>query len=148
MLFRSIYFSVKKYKNQKSYLYEYFKNNSKEKAKKLYKKLKVGNKSRLAEVIWSIDGDLRSLTTQDSKILLFEFIKEIKKRIPIGICGEVPYPNDILMCKPSTEGLVPENNNLYLRQRASLYSRLGFGEVDDDLCQYAVYDKNCHLQPI
>jgi hypothetical protein len=141
-----IYFSVKDYKNKKSYLYEYFKNNSREKTEKLFNKLKIGNIIR--EVIWSIDGDLRSLTTQDNKILLFEFIKEIRKRIPVGICGSIPHPNDILMCKPSGEGMIPENFTIYLNQKASLYKRLGFGNVDDDLCQYAIYDENMILHPI
>lgn len=143
-----IYFSTKDYKNKKSYLYEYFKNNSTEKTKKLYNKLKIGNKNRVAEVIWSIDGDLRSLTTQDRKFLLFAFIKEIKKRIPVGICGGVPYPNDILICKPSNEGFIPENSAIYLNHRSSLYRKLGFGKVDDDLCQYAIYDENMILHPI
>lgn len=141
-----IYFSVKDYKNKKSYLYEYFKNNSKEKTKKLITRLKTGNIIR--EVIWSIDGDLRSLTTQDRKILLFAFIKEIRKRIPIGICKSVPVPNDILICKPSGEGIIPENFMLYLNHRASLYKKLGFSDVDEDLCQYAIYDENLNLKPI
>ena len=141
-----IYISLKVYENKKSYIYEYFKNNSKEKTKKLYNK--IGTKNRIAEMIWSIDGDLKSLTTEDSKILLFSFCKEMKKRISIGICGEIPRPNDILMCKPSGDGIVPENSSLYINQKALLYKRLGFGEIDDDLCQYAIYDENIILHPI
>ena len=145
-----IYFTVRDYKNKKSYLYEYYKNNSKEKTKKLYKKLKIGKKNRVAEIIWSIHGNTRRLTLNDSKTILFAFIKEIKKRIPIGICGAIPFPNDILVCKPEGGYIVntPQNYIFGTRKRASLYKRLGFGQLDEDNCQYAIYDKNMTLHPI
>ena len=78
------------------------------------------------------------------------FIKEIKKRIPIGICGEIPFPNDILVCKPAGGYILntPQNYIFGTRKRASLYKRLGFGQLDEDNCQYAIYDKNMVLHPI
>ena len=145
-----IYFSVRDYKNKKSYLYEYYKNNSKEKTKTLYKKLKIGKKNRVAETIWAIRGNTRRLTLNDSKTILFAFIKEIKKRIPIGICGKIPFPNDILVCKPAGGYVLntPQSHIFGTRKRASLYKRLGFGQLDEDNCQYAIYDKNMVLHPI
>ena len=145
-----IYFLVKNYKNKKSYLYEYFKNNSKEKTKLLYNRLKIGGKNPVGEIIWTIHGNTRRLTASDNRNILFAFIKEIKKRIPIGICGEIPRPNDILVCKPIGSQLISISENFIVgaNHKASLYKRLGFGELDEDLCQYAIYDENMILHPI
>jgi hypothetical protein len=90
------------------------------------------------------------LTISDSKIILFAFIKEIKKRIPVGICGSIPNPNDILMCNPIGTQIIEiaENYIIGAKHKASLYKRLGFGELDEDLRQYAIYDENMILHPI
>ena len=146
----AIYFTVRDYKNKKSYLYEYYKKYSKKKTADLLSKIKYNQKNNIFEVIWMIDGNLRNLTISDSKIILFAFIKEIKKRIPIGICGEIPRPNDILVCKPIGSQLISISENFIVgaNHKASLYKRLGFGELDEDLCQYAIYDENMILHPI
>jgi hypothetical protein len=145
-----IYFLVKNYKNKKSYLYEYFKNNSKEKTKLLYNRLKIGEKNRVGEIIWTIHGNTKRLTASDNKIILLAFVREMKKRTSIGICGEIPRPNDILMCRPVNNQIieVPENFIIGANHKASLYKRLGFGELDEDLRQYAIYDENMILHPI
>ena len=146
----AIYFTVRDYKNKKSYLYEYYKKYSKKKTADLLSKIKYNQKNNIFEVIWMIDGNLRNLTISDSKIILFAFIKEIKKRIPVGICNSNPNPNDILMCRPTGSQVVeiPENFMIGAKQRASLYKRLGFGELDEDFRQYAIYDENMILHPI
>jgi len=152
----TIYFTVRDYKNKKSYLYEYYKKYSKKKTADLLSKIKYNQKNNIFEVIWMIDGNLRNLTISDSKIILFAFIKEMRKKIflkkllylPVEIHN--PNPNDILMCKPTGSQVVeiPENFMIGVKQRASLYKRLGFGELDEDLRQYAIYDENMILHPI
>jgi hypothetical protein len=145
-----IYFSVRNYKNKKNYLYEYYKKYSKKKTIDLLTKIKYNQKTNIFEVIWTIEGDLKRLTLNDNRAVLFSFIKEIKKRIPIGICTAYPNPNDILMCRPVNNQIIEiaENFITGARHKASLYKRLGFGELDEDFCQYAIYDENMILHPI
>jgi hypothetical protein len=145
-----IYLIIKNYKNKKSYLYEYYKKYSKKKTADLLSKIKYDQKTNISEIIWTIEGDLKRLTAGDNKTILFAFIKEIKTIIPAGKCNYFPNPNDILMCRPTGSQVVeiPENFMIGAKQRASLYKRLGFGELDEDLRQYAIYDENMILHPI
>ena len=146
----AIYFTVRDYKNKKSYLYEYYKKYSKKKTIDLLSKIKYNQKTSISEIIWAIEGNLKRLTTNDNKTILFAFIKEIKTIIPVGKCKYFPKPKDILMCRPTGSQVVeiPENFMIGARQRASLYKRLGFGELDEDFRQYAIYDENMILHPI
>ena len=146
----AIYFTVRDYKNKKSYLYEYYKKYSKKKTIDLLSKIKYNQKTSISEIIWAIEGNLKKLTTNDNKTILFAFIKEIKTIIPVGKCKYFPKPKDILMCRPTGSQVVeiPENFMIGARQRASLYKRLGFGELDEDFRQYAIYDENMILHPI
>ena len=145
-----MYLSIRNYKNKKSYLYEYYKNHSKKKTINLLSKIKYNQKTSVAEIIWSIEGNLKRLTAYDNKSILFAFIKEIKTIIPVGKCEYFPKSKDILICKPIGNQLIdiPENFIIGANHKASLYKRLGFGELDEDFCQYAIYDENMILHPI
>lgn len=145
-----IYLVIKNYKNKKSYLYEYYKNHSKKKTVNLLSKIKYDQKTSISEIIWSIEGNLKRLTAKDNKSILFAFLKEIKTIIPIGMCKYFPKPKDILVCKPVGSQIIeiPENFIIGANHKASLYKRLGFGELDEDLRQYAIYDENMILHPI
>ena len=146
----AIYFTVRDYKNKKSYLYEYYKNHTKKKTINLLSKIKYNQKTSISEIIWTIEGNLKRLTVSDNKFILFAFIKEIKNIIPVGKCEYFPKPKDVLLCKPIGSQVIeiPENFIAGVKHKASLYKRLGFGELDEDNCQYAIYDENMKLHPI
>jgi hypothetical protein len=54
------------------------------------------------------------------------------------------------MCNPIGTQIIEiaENYIIGAKHKASLYKRLGFGELDEDLRQYAIYDENMILHPI
>ena len=145
-----MYLVIKNYKNKKSYLYEYYKNHTKKKTINLLSKIKYNQKTSISEIIWTIEGNLKRLTVSDNKFILFAFMKEIKTIIPVGKCEYFPKPKDVLLCKPIGSQIIEISENFIVgaNHKASLYKRLGFGEVDDDLCQYAIYDENMVLHPI
>ena len=162
---------MKGYVNIKSYVYEYFNNHSEEQTLKLYNKLKINNKSRVAEQIWSISGStkIRLFDKKLSKKILFSFIKHAREQLSVGICGEVvdeyspivfkvlgtekiicipPQPYDILVSKPSGEGIFAGFSMRQVRKKSLISRRIGFGKLDDDLYQYAFYDENLKLNAI
>jgi hypothetical protein len=145
-----MYLVIKDYKNKKSYLYEYYKKHSKKKTIDLLPKIKYNQKTSISEIIWAVEGNLKRLTATDNKTILFAFIKEIKTIIPVGKCKYFPKPKDILICKPISNHLIDISENFIIgaNHKASLYKRLGFGELDEDFCQYAIYDDNMILHPI
>jgi hypothetical protein len=142
-----MYLSAYCYKNKKTYVYEYFKKYSKKKTINLLSKIKYNQKTRLFELTWTIEGNRRRLSTNDNRTIVFKFIKEIRN---IMICKNYPNPNDILMCNPIGTQIIEiaENYIIGAKHKASLYKRLGFGELDEDLRQYAIYDENMILHPI
>jgi hypothetical protein len=172
----NIYQSMKLYVNIKSYVYEYFKdkNTSKEKVLKLYNRLKINNKNgkgRVAEQIWSMTGSekIRLLDRELSKKILYSFIKHVRAQISVGVCGEIadkcppivlkvlgtekiicipPKPYDILVSKPSGQGILLGFSILQVRKKSLISRRVGFGKLDEDLHQYVFYDENLKLNTI
>jgi hypothetical protein len=162
---------MKGYVNIKSYVYEYSKYYSEEKVLKLYNKLKINSKSRVAEQIWSISGveKIRLFDKKLSKKILFSFIKHAKIQLSVGICGEIvnndspivfkvlgtekivcipPRPYDILVSKPSAKGIFFGFFMHQLIKKSFISRRMGFGKLNEDFHQYAFYDENLKLNPI
>jgi len=167
----NIYQSMKFYANVKSYIYEYFKDHSEEQVLRLYNKLKINNKSRVGEQIWSMPGSIKIklLDRKLSKQILFSFIKHARVQLSTGICGEVvdncspivfkvlgtekivcipPRPYDILVSKPSGESFFSEFSIYHARKKSLISRRVGFGNLDEDFHQYTFYDENLELNPI
>jgi len=167
----NIYQSMILYVNIKSYVYEYFKDNSKEKVLKLYNKLKISNRSRVAEQIWSMSGSekIRLTDRKLSKKILYSLIKHVRGQILVGVCGEVvspissivlkvlgiekiicipPKPYDILVSKPSGAGILLGFSIRQVRKKSIISRRIGFSKLDEDLHQYVFYDENLKLNPI
>jgi hypothetical protein len=180
-----IYRSIKGYLNKKSYVYEYYKSHTKEKTLKLYNKLNISNTGRIGEIMWSIilNNNIELMLNKEKrKEVLFTFIKESRKILSVGMCGEIlkevnniptntlvtifsmlgveafcfyPKPYDILVSKPSGssfEGSIfPQLGRFFPNQvmkKSIISKRMGFGNLDEDLHQYAFYDENLRLIPI
>jgi hypothetical protein len=163
--------SMRGYVNIKSYVYEYSKYNCEEKVLKLYNKLKINSKSRVAEQIWSLSGSdsIRLFNKKLSKKILFSFIEHARKQLSVGICGEIKYeappivfkvlgteriicippkPYDILVSKPSGVGIFLGFTIHQIIKKSLISRRIGFGKLDEDFHQYAFYDENLKLNPI
>lgn len=140
------------FKNKKSFLYKDFEENKNlERIKNIANKLNLNNPGRVSRIDWQIihKKNSKSLTFEDNKKILFDFIIGAKSFIKVGDGKNGPKPNDIIIGFPWNGSLfVPINHPENARKRSVLNKKFGFGDVDQYNYQYAIFDENLDLQPI
>lgn len=140
------------FKTKASFLYKDFEEyQDRERIKNIAEKLNLNILTRVSRIDWEIihKKNPSSLTIQDNKKILFDFINGVKSFIKVGDGEHGPNPNDILIGFLWDGSLiVPIHHPENARKRSVLNKKFGFGEMDQYNYQYAIYDENLNLKPI
>ncbi len=155
----AIYTFLIVYKTKKSYLWLEFLDNYDDpdlenKIRRLAKKIRFYEKTRLIEVGYEVKYTKQpsEFSLEERRKIFHHFILYTHKHLSNGVLDETPRPGDVLAAKPHgpkiNEGFTESSLSVGKRQRSIVARRFGFGELFDDGFQYARYNENCHLEPI
>lgn len=140
------------FKTKASFLYKDFEEHQdRERIKHIASKLNLNIPTRVSRPDWEIihKQNPGSLTLDDNKKILFDFINGVGSVIRMGDGEHGPNPNDILIGFLWDGSLiVPISHPENARKRSVLNKKFGFGEMDQYNYQYAIYDENLNLKPI
>ena len=157
-----IYIFVRKYKNKKSYLYEFFIQNynhmSKQQMiveiKNLCKQIILREERIICEVGWEIidiKNRLRYWNKKDKLNLFISSIILIKIKIKYGVMDLKPIEGDILISHPEGGKSIYFHEKAMMigsLQRSTIHKKFGFGELKANNSQYGRYNENLDLIPI
>jgi len=106
------------------------------------------------EVGWSVTYNVHpSEYSKDSRrAALMQFMSHTREHLTEGMLGVKPRPGVVLTARPVGPrldlGFTDESLMIGQRTRSSFASRFGFGPLQSDGFQYAIYNSECKIMPI